>query len=205
MISNIGLNFAGHITISDYNTGEVLVDKDNAIHYENMSDVIAKSLSNRGTGTIYKMAFGNGGSTIDSTGLITYLPPNVTGSSVSLYNQTHSKTIDDTLLSNPDPSRNKMSVSHTSGKTYSDIKIQCVLDYGEPAGQYAFDNATSTTSEFVFDELCLLAADGTNSSGTVLTKLISHVIFHPVQKSLNRQLQIDYTIRIQSITNLVTI
>jgi len=29
------------------------------------------------------------------------------------------------------------------------------------------------------------------------------VIFHPVQKSLNRLIQIDYTVRVQSLTNFV--
>jgi hypothetical protein len=30
------------------------------------------------------------------------------------------------------------------------------------------------------------------------------VIFHPIQKSLNRLIQIDYTIRIQTLTSLTT-
>ena len=60
-------------------------------------------------------------------------------------------------------------------------------------------------SAYVFDELGLLANYGTDSNGNVLTRLLTHVIFHPVQKSLNRQIQIDYTVRIQSLTNLVTI
>jgi hypothetical protein len=50
----------------------------------------------------------------------------------------------------------------------------------------------------VFDELGLQCWNG---SATNLL-LITHVIFHPVQKSLNRQIQIDYTMRIQTLTNL---
>ena len=194
----------GHIKIFDPNSGEVLVDKDNAINYENISLAIGNSLSDRGIGQIYQMAFGNGGASVDSTGLITYLPPNVTGVNASLYNQTYAKIVDDNLISNQDPTRNKMSVSHTSGKTYSDILISCLLDYGEPSGQYAFDNATDSNSDYVFNELGLKSNYGSDGS-SVITRLISHVIFHPVQKSLNRQIQIDYTIRIQAITNLVTI
>ena len=90
---------------------------------------------------------------------------------------------------------NKMEIRHISGATYSDILITCTLDYGEPAGQEAFDNTTNMDSEFVFDELGLRSYD---PSG--LGKLLTHVVFHPVQKSLNRLLQIDYTIRVQSLT-----
>ena len=98
-----------------------------------------------------------------------------------------------------------MTVSHTTGRVYTDILVQCLLDYGQPAGQDAFDNSTQTDSPYIFDELGLLANYGTDSDGNVLTRLLTHVIFHPVQKSLNRQIQIDYTVRIQSLTNLVTI
>jgi len=203
--TNIGFSIKGHIKIHNPQTGEVLVDKPNAINFESMSLAVANSLSNRGVGTIYQMAFGNGGASIDSTGLITYLPPNTVGQDAALYNQTYAKIVDDTLISNPDPSRNKMTVSHVAGKLYSDILVTCLLDYGEPSGQYAFDNATDTESDFTFDEIGLLANYGTDGAGNVITRLLTHVIFHPVQKSLNRQIQIDYTVRISALSNLVTV
>ena len=205
MKTTITLDVRGFLKIYDPDSGEVFVDKNNAINYENMSESMALTLADKGYGYIYQMAFGNGAASIDATGLITYLPPNTTGQNATLYNQTYAKIVDDTLISNPDPSRNKMTVSHVSGKLYSDILVTCLLDYGEPSGQYAFDNATDTESAYTFDELGLLANYGTDGTGNVMTKLLTHVVFHPVQKSLNRQIQIDYTVRIQALTNLVTI
>jgi len=195
----------GFLKVYDPNNGEVFVDKHNAINYENMSEAIADTLSSRGYGEIYQMAFGNGGASVDETGVITYLPPNTTGQNAALYNQTYAKIVDDTSVFNLDPTRNKMTVSHTTGRVYTDILVQCLLDYGEPSGQNAFDNGTQTDSSYIFDELGLLANYGTDEMGNVITRLLTHVIFHPVQKSLNRQIQIDYTVRIQALTNLVTI
>jgi hypothetical protein len=195
----------GFLKIYDPNDGEVFVEKKNAINYENMSEAIADTLSSRGFGEIYQMAFGNGASSVDETGVITYLPPNTTGQNAALYNQTYAKIVDDTSVFNLDPTRNKMTVYHTTGTLYSDILVQCLLDYGEPAGQAAFDNSTSTDGSYIFDELGLLANYGTDVNGDTITRLLTHVVFHPVQKSLNRQIQIDYTVRIQSLTNLVTI
>jgi len=192
----------GFVKITDPNTGTVLVDKKNAIHYENISIAMAQTLSNRtsaqGGGWIYEMAFGNGGSSVDPTGIITYLPPNVTGQNADLYNETYAKVVDDNSAANQDPVNNYMTVIHTAGKVYTDILVTCLLDYGEPPGQQAFDNSTNFNGEYVFDELGLKCWNG---SATDL-RLITHVIFHPVQKSLNRQIQIDYTLRIQTLTNL---
>jgi hypothetical protein len=192
----------GFVKIHDPNTGEVLVDKKNAIHYENISIAMAETLSNRtlaqGGGWIYEMAFGNGGSAVDPTGVITYLPPNTTGQNADLYNETYAKVVNDNSAADTDPTYNKMEVLHTSGNVYTDILVTCLLDYGEPAGQQAFDNSTNFNGEYVFDELGLKSVSGSTSS----LRLITHVIFHPVQKSLNRQIQIDYTLRIQTLTNL---
>ena len=195
-----GFHFEGHIKIFDPETGEVYQDKRNAIHYENMSVAIVNSLSNQGVGTVYEMAFGSGGTTVDPTGLITYLTPNTVGSNSSLYNQTYTKVIDQSSIANADPVRNKMEVRHISGATYSDIVITCTLDYGEPDDQQAFDNSVNMDSNFVFDELGL---KWYNPNGT--GKLLTHVVFHPVQKSLNRLLQVDYTIRVQSLTGFTEV
>jgi len=186
----------GHITIKDPITGEIFVDKDNAIHYENISVALANSLSNKGTGFINKMAFGNGGTAVDTTGIVTYLPTNTTGDGSSLYSQTYSKVIDNLSLSNLDPDKNFIEVRHVSGLIYTDIFVSCTLDYSEPAGQQAFDNSATLEGTYVFDEMGLLTEDNT---------LLTHVIFHPVQKSLNRLIQLDYTLRIQSLTNLTSI
>jgi hypothetical protein len=201
-VITLSYKIEGFLKIYDPNNGEIFVDKKNAINYETMSIAIADTLSSRGYGEIYQMAFGNGGASVSDTGVITYLPPNVTGLNAALYNQTYAKVVDDTSAFNLDPTRNKMSVLHTSGKVYTDILVQCLLDYGEPAGQAAFDNSTQTDSSYIFDELGLLANYSPINPGEA-TRLLTHVIFHPVQKSLNRQIQIDYTVRIQALTSQV--
>ncbi len=195
-----GLHFEGHIKIWDPQNGEIFIDKRNAIHYENMSVAMVQSLSNQGQGTVYEMVFGNGGTSVDPTGLITYLTTNTVGVNSSLYNQTYRKVIDQTSVENLDPSRNKMEIRHLSGATYSDIFITCLLDFGEPIGQEAFDNSRDLSGNFVFDELGLKSYNPDGDG-----KLLTHVIFHPVQKSLNRLLQIDYTIRVQSLTGFTEV
>ena len=199
MIDNIreqnGVLLQGHIKIHNPETGEILVDKRNAIHYENMSIALAESLANQGQGFVSSMVFGNGGTAVDPTGIITYLSPNSTGTNASLYSQTYTKVIDDNSINNTDPTRNKLETRHVSGTNYTDILATCLLDYGEPSGQDAIDNATGAESLYVFDELGLVSYA---KSGT--GRLLTHVIFHPVQKSLNRLIQIDYTVRVQSLT-----
>ena len=189
-----GVLVQGHIKIFDPKTEEIFVDKRNAIHYENMSIALAESLSNAGAGFIYEMSFGNGGTSVDPTGIITYLTPNSTGTNAGLYNQTYTKVVDEKSVNNTDSARNKTEIRHVSGTNYTDILVSCLLDYGEPSGQDAFDTASNTDNSYVFDELGLRSY-----SASVTGRLITHVIFHPVQKSLNRLIQIDYTVRVQSL------
>lgn len=196
LIDNANQKMVGHVFIRDKETGEVLVDKMNAIHFENMSEAIALALTNRATGHIHEMVFGNGASTVSGTGAITYFPTNSSGADAQLYNQTYRKIVDDQspLMSENDrlSGGNKLVVQHAVNAVYSDIIVTCTLDYNEPSGQAAFDDITDTESAYVFDELGLKSFDSTPGSG----KLLSHVVFHPVQKSLNRVIEIIYTVRI---------
>jgi hypothetical protein len=194
-----GVSVQGHLKIYDPKTAEVFVDKRNAIHYENFAKALARGVSNQGFGFISEMSFGNGGTRVDQTGIIAYLTPNVVGTSANLYNQTYTKVVDAQQPTDMDPSRNFMEVRHVAGTPYADVLVSCLLDFGEPSGQAAFDNATNTDGTYVFDEIGLR---GYSADGIGQGELLTHVIFHPVQKSLNRMIQIDYTVRIQSLTGM---
>jgi hypothetical protein len=192
-----GLHIEAHIKIFDPVSNEVYVNKRNAIHYENISIALAQSIANSKNGFIYQMAFGNGGTAVDPTGIITYLTPNSSGSNASLYNQTFIKVVNDQSSNNIDPTRNYIQTRHVTGVNYTDVFVSCLLDYTEPSGQSAFDTSTNSDGNFVFDELGLKSY---NEDGDSM--LLTHVIFHPVQKSLNRLIQIEYTVRIQSLTSI---
>jgi hypothetical protein len=189
----INLQITGFVHIQDANTGQVLVDKRNQIHYENFSEAMAWTMSGDFSRQIRSMSFGNGGTSVDSTGVITYLPPNTNTQQSDLYNPTFSKVVNQNQEGNTDPQRNRIEVRHIPGQVFSDILISCLLDYGEPSDQAAFDNSQNLDDQYVFDELGIKSVED---------KLLTHVIFHPIQKSLNRLIQIDYTIRIQTLTNL---
>lgn len=195
------LSITGFLKIFDPTSKEVWFDGTNAIHYENMSEALAYSLSNKGRNFITEMHFGNGGTTVDPTGVITYLPTNTNVQNADLYNPTYYKIVDDTNANNTDSNRNKIVIMHVPGQIYTDIVVTCLLDYGEPSGQAVFDNSQNLNGQFVFDELGL---KGFSSVGEGTGNLLTHVIFSPVQKSLNRLIQIDYTVRIQTLTNLST-
>ena len=184
MLDKTNTMIQGHIKIWDPVSNEIIIDKPNAIHYENMSEALSQSIGNKGIGYIQSMAFGNGATAVDSTGVITYLPTNTFGQNASLYNQTYSKIVDNTSALNTDPARNYIEVRHTPGLIYTDIFVSCLLDYTEPAGQQAFDNSATMSGTYVFDELGLISESG---------KLLTHVIFHPVQKSLNRSNRLYYS------------
>ncbi len=203
---NANFKIEGFVKIIDVLTNEILLEKNNSIHFENFSVAIAESLISGplnaadipNSGFIYSMNFGNGGTTVTTSGIVTYNPPNVIGSTAQLYNQTYSKVINNQFAANIDTINNNLTYNHIPGKAYTDIVIKCRLDYNEPSGQLAFDNATdlvggSNKNNFAFDELGLFSYNG---------QLLTHVIFSPIVKSLNRLVDIAYTLRISTLSSI---
>lgn len=191
---NMGLNVSGHILIRDKESGEELVNKRNAIHYGNMANLVANALNNQSQSYVHFMAFGNGGSSVDTAGKVIYKSPRVSESfeaSADLYSRSYSKVIS-AAASNP--ATDKIEV--VAGSSFTDLKITCTLGYAEPADQDLFDSSTDNDGNYVFDELGLYSypTDGTNIT---TSKMLTHVVFHPVQKSQNRIIEIIYTVRIQ--------
>src|SRR5271157_929420 len=69
------LKFTGHVLIKD-DLGNILLDECNAVHPQNCARVFARSLSNESNYVINSMAFGNGGTSVNGAGVITYKTPN---------------------------------------------------------------------------------------------------------------------------------
>lgn len=200
IIEKPGVSVHGHVLITDITDTKnpvVVLDKDNAIHSENFSVAIANSLAGSEDsaglkfGSISTMAFGNGATTILSTGRVTYKTPRVSTYG-GLYNQTYAKKINANLFASVESDFNSVSTVHIPGQIFSDIVCVCTLGLGEPEDQ-TVSSSTDMDGKYVFDEIMLATGDDTTGALTPLT----HLIFHPVEKSSNRVLQVKYTIRIQ--------
>ena len=185
---NAGIKMSGHILIRDAETKEEIVNKRNAIHYGNMANMIAKALTNSADSYIHYMAFGNGATSVDAAGKVIYKAPRVSEAyenSATLYSRTFQKVISNNTTTDK--------IEIIPGTSYTDLKITCTLGYNEPAAQDTFDTSTTNEGLYIFDELGLLSYATDPNDSTMLT----HVIFHPVQKSANRTIEIIYTVRVQ--------
>jgi hypothetical protein len=181
------LGMDGHVLIRDIDTGEVLLNKHNAINFYNMSIALASLLAKQDDGelgvfSIATLALGNGGTVIDGSGNVFYKAPNVGTISSTLYAETYAKDVQPGV---PDVQNSVDIVTH-AGQVYSDTVVTATLLYAEPADQNTIDNDNGAGS-YVFDEMSLKTASG---------KCLTHLIFHPIEKAANRQLEIIYTIRI---------
>ena len=182
--AGIGMN--GHILIRDKETGEEIVNKRNAIHYGNMANIVANALNSDGNSKLHFMAFGNGGTSVDTAGKVVYKSPRVSESfeaSADLYSRSYNKII------SANTATDKIEV--VAGSSFTDLKITCTLGYAEPSDQDLFDSSTDNDGSYVFDELALFSYPSDNTNITT-SKMLTHVIFHPVQKSQNRIIEIIY-------------
>ena len=205
-IQEIPINFETFIVITDLDTGKVLCEGKNAIHTENMSTAIAQSLA-RGIGSfISEMHFGSGASITGTDGTITYKKPNVTGQDATLHNTKYFRVVDEDDANNPDTTANKVSITHTTGTGYADTLVVATLDYADPGvddsvynivdnTQQSLDATTSVTGEMVFDEIGLKTR---GTSGLNSGNLLTHFIFHPVEKQSNQRIQVAYTLRVRA-------
>ena len=93
----------GHCKIVD-DFGEVLLDKTNAIHPQNIARVISRALANESNYFVNRIAFGNGGTVVDAAFTLTYKTPNtgvapdVNSWDSRLYNETYSEIVDDSNI-----------------------------------------------------------------------------------------------------------
>lgn len=191
----ITVKIQGHVKILEFesfedyearNHSDVLLDKRNAVHKENMSIVLARGLTHRPNGSIFYMFFGNGGATIDPLGNVIMNPPLVTGAA-DLYNPTYFEAVDDTQGA---PTGNMMDVRHINGSLFSDADIRCVIGKNEPFSQLPTDTVGAVdlnTEEFSFNEIGLKTADNL---------LLTHITFTPILKNAQRLIEVVYTLRI---------
>lgn len=192
----------GIVKISDPNTGEVFVHQENAIHFGNISWAITNALQGDDVGHITNMVFGSGGTSIDSSGNISYRSPNTSNlqdASAEPYQPTYWESLSA-------PSNSIATVVGTSN--FSDLTTTVLIAFGEPDSanpqfiQSVVDTATTTNERYIFDELALYTGTTVGILGPTFSfapdgRMLTHVIFHPVQKAQNRELQIEYTIRVQ--------
>ena len=186
MTATAHIKFKGHVHIEDAKTGEVLLDGYNAVHNKNMAIALARGLANDPNHQVYRIKLGNGGSSIDSMNMITYLPPNVVGAGADLYNATYDELVDEGNIATPAENEVTMQESSDPDETALVI-VTATIAAGEPSGQDLTDASPDPNNQFAFDELGLFTADD---------RMLSHIIFSPILKTANRELVITYTLTI---------
>lgn len=190
-LEQIQTHIKGHAKIVDRNTQEVLLDKNNAVHTRNLGIAIARGLSNeprdpfnRGKYQIFKIKLGNGGTSVNSSGEITYLAPNVFYPDSDLWSPTYEELVDRADVSTP--AENSVTYQENPTPGNSVIIIATVtIGADEPSGQLSSDTPGQLNSQFAFDELGLFTSDDL---------LLSHLIFTPILKTSTRELVLTYTL-----------
>ncbi|KKL63546.1 hypothetical protein LCGC14_2174040, partial [marine sediment metagenome] len=96
----ISVKITGHLLIID-DLGNILVDKHNAVHPQNIARVITRGMANESNYFVKNIAYGNGGTDINAALDITFNPPNdgqtpdIQTWDSQLYNETYREIVDD--------------------------------------------------------------------------------------------------------------
>lgn len=220
------LSVEGFLKIINKDTGEILVETHNDILYGNLTTALAHSLIGNSDSLLYYMAFGDGGSFVGPGNVILYKPSLGGISSVvknpiaNLYNTLYVKKLSNNATSTFD--YNKLSIAYMPAENYAtsyeDIIVDVVLTYNEPP-------PAISSSPFIFNEIGLFAGSNnlfignstttvdevnnfvsqtpnfSNQADTKSKLMLTHVIFHPLEKSSISNIEIIYTVRIQMSAN----
>ena len=207
----------GTLKIYDKESGDILLEKKNAIHPGNMAYVLASAMAGTATSvnssgnapSINWMQFGSGGST--STTTLSYRSPRVyptydqlaiTASNSSLYVPKYEQlTTNIVYYPGEDMEMSGEIVPNNTAKVKYSVDLTHA-DYATAVGE-SIPPSDSTASSaqvdaFTFDEIGLMA--GVTDSGALdktKTLMLTHVTFHPVLLAANRTIVIDYTVTIQ--------
>lgn len=187
----------GHVKITDNRTGEVLVDKHNAIHPKNVATAIARGLANSPNYQIYKIKLGNQGTYIDGTQQIVFRPPITTGDTANLYNATYAEIVDDANVGVG--VGNSVTMTNVPATTNTRVIITAVISSNEAINNPTDQSGPSLNPDgtFFFDELGLFTQE---TSGSLLSGtgelMLSHLIFSPIEHTGNRELTVIYSLTV---------
>jgi hypothetical protein len=223
-MNNVSISIEGHCLITD-DLDRVHLNQCNSIHSSNMSRIIARGLAHEDNCGIFKIAFGNGGTTVKS-GVITYEDVNDSEWDAALHNETYYELVnagtEGDIVSTDRTTSGDGCVSLDKDRL-SQVVITCTLNKNEPADQTDSDNISQnfkyfdgpdesrpvkkysfyTEDDYVFDEIGLFTTGTDNGyennawDGTQeQQRMLTHLIFSPVRKTANRIFNIKYTLTV---------
>lgn len=186
METTIPIKVTSRIIITE--DDNVIRDVTNAIHPQNLARIFARGLSGEFNSAIYRMAFGNGGTTTDAAMQVVYRSPN-TGSlpdietwGSRLYHETYSEIcysqpgIINPLLGTdpgsadtntgirpgggavPEDDPAPNSVVSTEYGLMSEVTVTVTVNGNEPNQQLQSDQPSASSDDFIFDEIGLYTA-----------------------------------------------
>lgn len=199
MRENFNTKIVGAVTIRD-DLGNVLLEKQNAIHPGNMATLLARGMANSADSRIFKLKLGNQGTYIDNSQQIVFRPPNTTLTSANLYNPTYVEVVDDS--SSTTGSGNSVTFTTIPSSLSTRVIITCIVAASEAVNRSTDvgtgGGAVNPNSTYFFDELGLFTEGlGTPSLLNATNELmLSHLVFSPIEHTGNRILTVSYALTV---------